>query len=361
MNYFIAFCNKDSAIYNSYRGVVSVLAEGEDDEESCFFMPGIEDKGTNFFYSIRHPVLTSKSLFKLAQRHRGGIRRGDNLIVFNQGIFGFIFLIFLRPSRMKLNVIQWTHEPFQFSRVGFLRGCFYFFSDLLVSFFVQKVVVSSKELISIARRLYRSQVFVVDLPLSFDFASVRRECNREAKPKEDTKILFFGSINNYKNLDALARASAPLLHEGLAYSITMLGAGKLLPSFPLMSELCASFDVVCHRNGYFDAEEIVSCLNKSSALYLNYKSVTATSQIDIANYHGVPVIVSGLPYFREKVAHGVNGWVVESDAELALLLREILCNGESVKLDPGIIKEYNAQFGSGSIFKKDFYTVLNGF
>ncbi|MNR55216.1 hypothetical protein D3C85_1755430 [compost metagenome] len=57
----------------------------------------------------------------------------------------------------------------------------------------------------------------------------------------------------------------------------------------------------------------------------------------------------------------MNGWVVESDAELALLLRELVCNSESVRLDPGTIKEYNARYGSGSRFKKDFYAALNGF
>lgn len=358
MNYFIAFCDERSAIYNSYRGMERVLIE--DGVEACFFIPGSEDSGKAFFYNLRHPFLTVKSLIRLVRHFQGQVKKSDNLVIFNQGIFGFVFLMILLWGGVKLNVIQWSHEPFQFSRVGFLRGLYYFFSDSVVSFFVGKVVVSSNELVPIAKRIYRSKTFVVDLPMSFDFSSVDFRFDEIEDPRDNFLILFFGGINSYKNLDALAKASEPLLQEGVPLAITMLGVGDLEADFPIMKDLCIRFEVVCHKPKYFEASEIVSYLKKSSALYVNYKSVTATSQIDIANYFGVPVIVSDLPYFKEKVVHGVNGWIVRDDGELAVLLRNILSGEDAFKLSRRAVKDYNERCGANLRFRNNFYPVLFG-
>lgn len=45
-------------------------------------------------------------------------------------------------------------------------------------------------------------------------------------------------------------------------------------------------------------------------MYSMYSSVTATSQIDIANAFGVPVLVTDLPFFNKKIKNGCNGYIL---------------------------------------------------
>ena len=90
---------------------------------------------------------------------------------------------------------------------------------------------------------------------------------------------------------------------------------------------------------------------------MNYTSVTATSQIDIANYFGLPVIVSDLPYFREKVKHGVNGWILKTESDLAKLLKSLLCNDASVRISPCEVKNIMRRMVL-ILNLKDFYAAL---
>lgn len=56
-------------------------------------------------------------------------------------------------------------------------------------------------------------------------------------------------------------------------------------------------------------------------MYSMYSSVTATSQIDIANAFGVPVLVTDLPFFNKKIKHGCNGYIL-NEQSLYVLLQE---------------------------------------
>nr|WP_232370089.1 glycosyltransferase [Xenorhabdus lircayensis] len=175
------------------------------------------------------------------------------------------------------------------------------------------LIVSSDELVKKAQDKYpKKNIIYVCLPLSGDFFRLLN--NKKVVELDKVKslnILFFGNLTPYKGLQHLDKIISKFSDSDL--SVTIIGRGnleKLAPNLYLHSTKNLNVQWINH---FVTADEVVHVLIKSDFMFVMYDSVTATSQIDIANAFGIPVLVSDLDFFKRKVENGINGFIIKQD------------------------------------------------
>lgn len=338
----IAFCPEKSAVFNSFRGI-EVALENEF-KDYVFFKPKlIPNEVDDFFYCLRRPFRSFLSLYSLIDRRIKG-KEFDAVLIFNQGIFSFLFLVMLLFFRVRIKrKVVWVHESFSIKRLGFFRSLSYILSDFLSSYFVDGVISSADSVSNYIRNVFRKNKITLDLPLSFDFSKLNLKYNKnyfDCKKKRCLKILFFGFLAKYKNLDVLVKVSDYLESKGIDYEITIIGDGNLYENHPLLYKKSLSSKNIFVYNEFLDAAYIAKKLIDSDILYCYYSSVTATSQIDIANKFGVPVIASNLDFFKSKISHGVNGWIAENDIDLLRIIYGVATFDNKINIDKNNVLYY---------------------
>ncbi|MBB1269293.1 glycosyltransferase [Shewanella sp. SR44-3] len=306
---FISMSGRDSAMWFSYAGLYEAFKE--DNVDATFYFPKDATveldgnyNGNTFFYKMSSPVKSLISIAKLALYIR---RNHLSVFIFSQGIFSALFTLLMSK---KVEVNCWGHElESRINRAGFFRGVNYYISDLIMSFKVKQVVVSSESLIRSAKKIYKcANVIYAPLPLSADFYTISNALSKNFVKAKPIRIFFFGSITQYKGLSVLEKTFEKLSDSVIELSI--FGRGDLKSCAPLLYQRYCNARNVKWVNDFVTSEAVAAELTQSDFMYVMYDNVTATSQIDIANSLGVPVLVSDLPFFVSKVSNGINGYVL---------------------------------------------------
>jgi glycosyltransferase involved in cell wall biosynthesis len=306
---FISMSGRDSAMWFSYTGLHSAIDSSK--FRSCFYFPSSQPElETNytenvFYYSLSRPFKTVMSLFRLARKIN---RDHCEVFIFSQGVFS-AFLVFLLKKPIK--VFCWGHEVSnRIERAGFFRGLNYYISDFLMSLKASKIVVASESLVEPCSKSYAlDKICVAPLPVSGDFSSLNINSSPRNLDANKIKVLFFGTVTGYKGLKQLGEALDQMSDTDI--DIVILGRGDLKLHAPSLYDRSLSNRNVRWVNEFITAETVLDELATSDFMYVMYDTVTATSQVDIANLAGVPVLASELPYFQIKVENGVNGLILQ--------------------------------------------------
>ncbi|MCS6113301.1 glycosyltransferase [Shewanella baltica] len=306
---FVSMSSRDSAMWFSYMGLKKAI-DCKFDNVDFFFPTNDQDKHleNEFYYDLSSPIRTLISVLTLS---RSLCNNYSSVFVFSQGIFS-AFLTLLIGRRV--DVYCWGHEfDSRVKRAGLLRGINYLISDYLMSFFVKKIFLASKPLIVHAQNFYSNEkVFYSPLPLSGDFNSDFLKFDRNQFRKMNfVKIVFFGGVTKYKGLDTLCYLLDSFKDSEI--ELVILGRGELADISPGIYKRFLEKRNVTWYNDFVSSDLVANELIDADFMYVMYDSVTATSQVDIANSLGVPVLASNLPFFKEKVLDGINGYVLEGE------------------------------------------------
>lgn len=308
---FVSMSNRDSAMWFSFTGLAHALAAYDVSFAFPSSNPSAETEYTEnvFYYNLRSPLKTARSVLALA---RDINKKYDRVVIFSQGVFSAYFTILLSK---KIEVVAWGHELINHvERAGFFRGMNYFLSDRLMAWRTSRMIVASDELESIATAFYpKKKITKTCLPMSGDFSClVNKENLVGIGCSTKVELLFFGGITSYKGLDILGRVLDKFSDDDI--HLTIMGRGALERYSAPLYKRAEQGRNVTWINKFVDAEEVVAQLHVSDYMYSMYSSVTATSQIDIANAFGVPVLGTDLPFFNKKIKHGCNGYILNEQS-----------------------------------------------
>lgn len=333
---FVSMSSRDSAMWFSFTGLAHAFEKYDVSFAFPSSSPAAETEYTEhlFYYNLRSPIKTARSVFTLA---RAINKEYDRVIIFSQGIFSAYLTMLLNR---RIEVVAWGHELINHvERAGFLRGMNYFLSDRLMSLRTARMIVASDELESIAAACYpKKKITKTCLPMSGDFACLVNETDTKSeRTHAKLEILFFGAITSYKGLDILGRVLDKFSDDDI--HLTIMGRGALEKYSEGLYLRATQGRNVTWINKFVDAEEVVAQLHVSDYMYSMYSSVTATSQIDIANAFGVPVLVTDLPFFNKKIKNGCNGYIL-NEQSLYVLLQERVA-GKLTGSREEVIAHYN--------------------
>lgn len=125
------------------------------------------------------------------------------------------------------------------------------------------------------------------------------------RPHCPFRFLFLGRIARYKGLSLLLDAAELLRHEGVAFSLAVVGEGQLGSDAERLAALSAK--VV---NRWVAHDEIGPVLAETDAVVLPYLEASQSGVAALAGGHGVPVIATAVGGLGEQVQHERTGLVV---------------------------------------------------
>ncbi|MHC6657497.1 glycosyltransferase [Aeromonas salmonicida] len=333
---FVSMSNRDSAMWFSFTGLAHAFEEYDVSFAFPSSNPAAETEYTEhlFYYNLQSPIKTARSVLALARVIN---EEYDRVVIFSQGIFS-AYLTMLLDRRIE--VIAWGHELINHvDRAGFFRGMNYYLSDRLMALRTSRMIVASDDLEFIATAYYpNKRITKTCLPMSGDFSCLVSKGDSVGKHSNSKiEILFFGAITSYKGLDILGRILEKFSDDDI--HLTIMGRGPLDKYSEHLHKRAEQGRNVTWINKFVDAKEVVAQLHISDFMYSMYSSVTATSQIDIANAFGVPVLATELPFFNKKIRHGINGYIL-NEHSFYELLSERLSGGLKISREE-IIEHYN--------------------
>lgn len=140
---------------------------------------------------------------------------------------------------------------------------------------------------------------------------------------EASDILFFGRLEIYKGIDLLEKVVELLNKKDVRPKVLIVGRGPLSSQ---IDELCAKYSHVRRIEGYLPNEVMAGIVSRTKVLVLPYRDATGSHNVQIANYHGVPVVATRVGCFMEYVQDGANGILVDPGQidEFALAIERIL-------------------------------------
>ncbi|HET7668235.1 MAG TPA: glycosyltransferase, partial [Mycobacterium sp.] len=197
---------------------------------------------------------------------------------------------------------------------------------------VDAVLVHSDALADLAIPLAgpTTDVVVADLPPHLPAApQPRRSTSDFEEPFK--RLLFFGTVRQYKGLDVLLRAlvSVPDVSLVVAGDVWS-GAGALRDQIALLG----LSDRVTLRPGYVPGSQIPALFSDVDALVLPYRAGTASQNVLLAHAMGVPVVATRAGTLGTQVHDGVDGVLAAPDdvADLTAALQRFYTPGMPAKL-----------------------------
>lgn len=167
------------------------------------------------------------------------------------------------------------------------------------------VLVHSEAEADLARSLTATRV-VVSSMAPFMPAGFRQ---REPKPGEHRRLIFFGLIRPYKGLDVLLRALA----RGPS-DVRLRVAGEFWGGTATTEQLCRELGIserVELLSGYIAADDVPDLFADVDAMVLPYRSATGSQGVWTGFEFGVPVIATRAGYFADDITDGVDGLLAE--------------------------------------------------
>ena len=156
-------------------------------------------------------------------------------------------------------------------------------------------------------------------------SSFYRHWEKPGIQEETNRILFFGSIWEYKGLHYLMQAESLLAKHLDHFKIVIAGTGE---DFTKYRKYIVDPDHYEIMNEYIPDERVAELFQKASVVVLPYLEASQSGVVPLAFAFGKPVVVTRVGSIPEIVDHGINGLIVpprDSD-NLAKAILQILTN-----------------------------------
>lgn len=123
--------------------------------------------------------------------------------------------------------------------------------------------------------------------------------------EENSTVLFFGRIVEYKGLNYLIEAASQIVKEIPNLKVLIAGSGRI-DNFNVIEKL-PYFEIF---NYYIENERVGEFFQRSSVVVLPYIESTQTGVIPIAYAFKKPVVATNVGSIPEIVEDGVTGYIV---------------------------------------------------
>lgn len=120
-------------------------------------------------------------------------------------------------------------------------------------------------------------------------------------------ILFFGRLEAYKGLEVLEGVVELLAEGGHRPKVLVVGRG---PERKSVARMASRHENVQHIETYLSNDDLAAAVRSTRVVVLPYLEATGSHGVQIANYHGIPVVATSVGAFPEHILHGMNGSIV---------------------------------------------------
>lgn len=173
---------------------------------------------------------------------------------------------------------------------------------------LSKSVVETLEPMAKGRKIFRSELPVFGHYSKPDNLDVAAEKERLGFGKDDTVLLFFGYVRNYKGLDILIDAFAELATKHPDYKLLIAGEFYDNPA-PYLNQI--KKHSIDHKikviNKFIPNEQVASFFTLSEVVVLPYRSATQSGILNIAYGYEKPVVITEVGGLSEFVDDGETG------------------------------------------------------
>lgn len=145
----------------------------------------------------------------------------------------------------------------------------------------------------------------------------KKEAQLSLGLKEDeTNLLFFGLVREYKGLDILLKAlKSPLIKD---QKLHLTVAGEFYDDYSKYEKMVSDTELgerVSMRNRFIDDKDVKRYFCAADLVVLPYKSATQSGVTQIAFHFSKPMLVTRVGGLAEIVREGKSGYVCEPNAE----------------------------------------------
>jgi len=165
--------------------------------------------------------------------------------------------------------------------------------------------------------------------LGYGSRSAPKPCRKDDEP---VRFLFFGRIMRYKGLDRFVSACEALAAEGRAFSVGVVGNGRLGSLAPRLQRLNAMIE-----NRWIAHEEVGAYLSRFDVVVVPAVEASQSGVVATAHGCGMPAIVTPVGGMVEQVRDGVDGLVCADTGATAVAaaMRRVIDA-------PGLLQELRA-------------------
>jgi glycosyltransferase involved in cell wall biosynthesis len=172
-------------------------------------------------------------------------------------------------------------------------------------------------------------------------AAIEKTAARQALnlPENAPIVLFFGFIRKYKGLDLLLEAlAAPALR-----GVHLLVAGECYEDWSFYQKIIAENDLTKRVHLHLDfipTEQVRVFFSAADLVAQPYRSATQSGISQIAYHFEQPMLVTNVGGLPEIVAHGISGYVVDSQPlVIAAALQDFFENERATQFRAGVRAE----------------------
>jgi len=160
--------------------------------------------------------------------------------------------------------------------------------------------------------------------------SIYKEWQISKFDREDSTILFFGRIHEYKGLDILLD-SIKLIGNKLT-SFKVIIAGKIYNFEEYKKKIKANNQFIELHDYRIPHSKVCEFFQRCSLVVLPYKEASQSGVVPLAFAFGKPVVVTDVGSISEIVDNGIDGYVVPSNnsKKLAKSILDILEDKETI-------------------------------
>ncbi len=228
---------------------------------------------------------------------------------------------------------------------------------------VDAFVTMSKQVLQDLNQFNKTKPRVFSLhPLYDNFGEIVSKsdaCKKLNLPENQTYLLFFGFIRDYKGLDWLLNA---LVDERLKRkSFKLVIAGEYYSNREMYENLVAELglsDSLVMRTDFIANEDVKYYFSLADLIVQPYKSATQSGVTQVAYHFEKPILTSNVGGLAEIVLDGKTGIIVEPDVKsIATGIERFLYSMESVDYQEEIRKE--KQKYSWDVFVENIIELSN--
>lgn len=233
----------------------------------------------------------------------------------------FISALICRKVCPGTYIMSHIHDPTSHSGAGWMITVFGFISQITQCWASHLTIVAGETLRTEVHRYYGlplERIQVVHFPAHRDEALMDPRAPEGSK----TYLAVLGRIEDYKGVDVFLEAASILLEDPERFPLPsglkfLVGGGGDMAKYQKLIEKLPT-DRVDIRNYIVPNEEFDEILRNSFACVLPYRDGTMTLFIQVAYFHGCPVLVTRVGSLPELVVEGETGRVAPPSDPQAL-------------------------------------------
>lgn len=178
----------------------------------------------------------------------------------------------------------------------------------------EKFVILSRKFVSILVERGISEERIAVIPhAGFDYYT--KFSSAPVNEVQNSIILFFGRIDQYKGIEVLLKAFPKVLEKYPNAILRIAGNGNLQTEMPLIEQLKGNIDL---QNRWIKDEEVCGLVEDATFVVLPYTHATQSGVIPLAYAFSKPVVATNVGCLDEQVVDGETGYICESSDAIAL-------------------------------------------